>query len=78
MQNKKLQNNEYYYNRNELDKMLENNIITDLSKMFDIFNKETLVIFADNVKEIKVVLNEYGTYTNAVITKDDLKIYVEL
>lgn len=35
-------------------------------------------IFTENLKEIKVVLDEYGYYTTVAIGKDDTMYYVNL
>lgn len=76
-QNVKL--NTYYYNRKDIDKLKSLGIVTDLKEMFtDVFAKEELVIFTEQLEEIKVVLDEFGSYTNIAITKDDRRIFIEL
>ncbi|WP_115715102.1 hypothetical protein [Amedibacterium intestinale] len=76
-QNVKL--NTYYYNRKDIDELKSLGIVTDLKEMFtDVFAKEELVIFTEQLEEIKVVLDEFGSYTNIAITKDDRRIFIEL
>lgn len=35
-------------------------------------------IFADDVKEVKVILDEYGFYTNCVVLKNENMLYIKL
>lgn len=62
--------NAYYYTSSQLK---------TLEQKPGIFCEGThLRIFTDEIKTIKVVLDDYGYYTNVVVTKDDDIIYVEL
>ena len=78
--------NKDYYTANELRTMLNNKEIFFLGKKngswiqyeSDYAESEELRIFISDMKEIKVVLNEYGFYTTVCINNDGKKYYITL
>ena len=77
--------NKEYYNLEEINKMLDNKIICyfidDFKVCYDrinILDDYTFRIFTDNIKEIKVALDDYNFYTNVIIHNNGNKYYVTL
>ena len=42
------------------------------------FDEETLVIFTEGIKEIKVILDDYGMYKTVAVNFDNEKFFIKL
>ncbi len=79
---KNIKLNKSYYSENEIKTMLKNEVIFYLNNNFEYSNlwENDAVEFriaTDNLKEIKVVLED-GYYTTVAIGLDNIKYYVNL
>lgn len=66
--------NKEYYTENQIDEMIRNEEVFKIS--FD--ESDAVRISLEDVKELKVVLNEYDFYTTVAVGKNDKLYYIEL
>lgn len=68
-----------YYTRSELEHLKHLGILHDLKEMYsNTFDEETLVIFTEGIKEIKVILDDYGMYKTVAVNFDNEKFFIKL
>lgn len=64
-----------YYTKLEIDNMLNNLEIEYLPEHFDLEQKIP-VIYMEDIKDLKVVLDEYGYYTTVAIKENGKQYYI--
>lgn len=69
-----------WYTKEELQLMELDKVVCNIVEQygFDTELVDPYVVFADNVKEVKVVLYENGQYGNVVVTNDGVVVKVKL
>ena len=68
-----------YYTREEIKRLKDLGIVCDLKEMYKgTFEEETLVIFTEELKEIKVILDDYGMYKTVAVNFDNEKFFIKL
>lgn len=69
--------NKEYYTEAEIANMLNNLEIEYLSETFDPEQKRP-VIYTEDIKDLKIVLDEYGYYTTVAVKENGKRYYINL